>query len=213
MIRGFLGIKIGMSQVFNDDGRVIPVTVIQAGPCIVTQIKTMKRDGYEAVQLGFGQVKRRNKPLTGHLQSTNSPLCRYLREVQADDVAEFQEGQAIGVDIFQPGERIDVIGRSKGRGFAGVVKRHGFKGGPHTHGQSDRERAPGSIGGGTTPGRVYKGLRMAGHMGDAKVTVKGLQVVRVDPERNLLLIKGGVPGAPNGLVQIRRVSKAGPSGG
>lgn len=213
MIRGFLGKKIGMSQVFGDDGGVIPVTVIQAGPCIVTQIKTKERDGYEAVQLGFGEVKRRNKPLAGHFQSTNSRPCRYLREVQADDVAEFQEGQAIGVDIFQPGERIDVIGRSKGRGFAGVVKRHGFEGGPHTHGQSDRERRPGSIGGGTTPGRVYKGLRMAGHMGNERVTVKGLEVVRVDPERNLLLVKGGIPGAPNGLIQIRRVRKAGPSGG
>jgi large subunit ribosomal protein L3 len=213
MIRGFLGKKIGMSQVFGDDGRVTPVTVIQAGPCIVTQIKTKERDGYEAVQLGYGEVKRRNKPLTGHFRSTNSRLCRYLREVQADDVAEFQEGQAIGVDIFQPGERIDVIGWSKGRGFAGVVKRHGFEGGPRTHGQSDRLRRAGSIGGGTTPGRVYKGLRMAGHMGNERVTLKGLEVVRVDPERNLLLVKGGIPGAPNSLIQIRRVRKAGTAGG
>ncbi len=213
MIRGYLGKKIGMSQVFGDDGRVIPVTVIQAGPCIVTQIKTKERDGYEAVQLGYGEVKRRNKPLTGHFQSTNSRLCRYLREVQADDIAEFQEGQAIGVDIFQPGERIDVIGRSKGKGFAGVVKRHGFHGGPRTHGQSDRTRAPGSIGAGTTPGRVLKGLRMAGHMGDERITLKGLEVVRVDPERNLLLVKGGIPGAPNGLIQIRRVGKAAPASG
>ena len=213
MIRGFLGKKIGMSQVFGDDGRVVPVTVIQAGPCIVTQIKTKERDGYEAVQLGYGEVKRRNKPLTGHFQSTNSRLCRYLREVQADDVAEFQEGQTIGVDIFQPGERIDVIGRSKGKGFAGVMKRHGFKGGPRTHGQSDRARAPGSIGAGTTPGRVLKGLRMAGHMGDERITLKGLVVVRVDPERNLLLVKGGIPGAPNGLIQIRRTGKAATAGG
>jgi large subunit ribosomal protein L3 len=213
MIRGFLGKKIGMSQVFGDDGRVVPVTVIQAGPCIVTQIKTKERDGYEAVQLGYGEVKRRNKPLTGHFQSTNSRLCRYLREVQADDVAEFQEGQAIGVDIFQLGERIDVIGRSKGKGFAGVMKRHGFKGGPRTHGQSDRARAPGSIGAGTTPGRVLKGLRMAGHMGNERITVKGLEVVRVDPERNLLLVKGGIPGAPNSLIQIRRNGKAATAGG
>jgi large subunit ribosomal protein L3 len=213
MIRGYLGKKIGMSQVFGDDGRVIPVTVIQAGPCIVTQIKTKERDGYEAVQLGYGEVKRRNKPLTGHFQSTNSRLCRYLREVQADDIAELHEGQAIGVDIFQPGERIDVIGRSKGKGFAGVVKRHGFHGGPRTHGQSDRARAPGSIGAGTTPGRVLKGLRMAGHMGDERITVKGLEVVRVDPERGLLLVKGGIPGAPNGLIQIRRVGKAATTSG
>ena len=213
MIRGFLGRKIGMSQVFGDGGRVIPVTVIEAGPCIVTQIRTKERDGYEAVQLGFGAVKRRNKPLAGHFQSTNSRLCRYLREVQADDVAEFQEGQAISVDIFQPGERVDVIGRSKGRGFAGGMKRHGFVGGPRTHGQSDRARAPGSIGAGTTPGRVIKGLRMAGHMGDERVTVKRLEVVRVDSERNLLLVKGGVPGAPNSLLQIRRLGRAGAPGG
>ena len=178
------------------------MTVIEAGPCSVTQIKTAESDGYAAVQLGFGQVKRLNKPRAGHLK--NIGLIRYLREVQADDVNEFQVGQRIGVDIFQPGERVDIIGRSKGRGFAGVMKRHGFHGGPRTHGQSDRARAPGSIGGGTTPGKVFKGMKMAGHMGNERVTVKNLEVVRVDPERNLLLLKGGVPGAPNGLLMIRK---------
>jgi large subunit ribosomal protein L3 len=209
MIQGYLGKKIGMSQVFDEAGRVIPVTVIEAGPCTVTQIKTKATDGYEAVQLGFGEVRRRNKPLSGHLKA--SRLSRYLREVKADDVTQFQVGQRIGVDIFEPGERVDVIGRSKGQGFAGGVKRHGFAGGPRTHGQSDRTRAPGSIGAGTFPGRVIKGMKMAGHMGDCRVTVKNLEVVRVDAERNILLLKGGVPGAPNGLLLVRKTGKpAGP---
>ena len=205
MLRAFVGKKIGMSQVFGGNGGVIPVTVIQAGPCAVTQIKTKETDGYEAVQLGFGEAKRLSKPLAGHLK--NSHMSRYLREVKADDVAEYQVGQRISVDIFQPGELVDVIGRSKGRGFAGVVKRHGFSGGPRTHGQSDRNRAPGSIGAGTFPGRVFKGMRMAGHMGDERITVKNLEVIRVDLERNLLLVKGGVPGAPNSLVLIRKTGK------
>ena len=211
MIRGFLGKKIGMSQVFAEDGRVVPVTVIQAGPCVVIQVKTKATDGYDAVQLGYGEVKRRNKPMSGHMGA--SRLRRYLREVSADDVSEFQVGQTIGVDIFNPGERVDVIGRSKGRGFAGVMKRHGFAGGPRTHGQSDRARAPGSIGGGTTPGKVFKGLKMAGHMGNRRITVKGLEIVQVDPDRNLLVLKGGVPGAPNGLLQIRRPVKPAASAG
>jgi len=202
MLQGYLGKKIGMTQIFREDGRVVPVTIIEAGPCVVTQVKTKETDGYEAVQLGFGDVKRRNKPLSGHLK--DSRLSRYLREVTADDTSEFQVGQTIGVGIFQAGEKIDVIGRSKGRGFAGVMKRWGFAGGPRTHGQSDRARAPGSIGGGTTPGKVYKGLKMGGHMGNRRITVKGLEIIEVDEERNLLLIKGGIPGAPNSLVQIRR---------
>jgi large subunit ribosomal protein L3 len=202
MIQGFLGRKIGMTQIFREDGRVVPVTVIEAGPCVVTQVKTKENDGYEAVQLGFGEVKRRNKPLSGHLK--DSRLSRYLREVTADDTSEYKVGQTIGVDIFQAGEKVDIVGRSKGRGFAGVMKRWGFAGGPRTHGQSDRARAPGSIGGGTTPGKVYKGLKMGGHMGNRRITVKGLEIVQVDTERNLLLVKGGIPGAPNGLVQIRR---------
>ena len=206
MIHGYLGRKIGMSQVFRDDGRVVPVTVIEAGPCVVTQIKTKETDGYEAVQLGFGETKRLNKAQEGHLK--NSRHSRYLREVQADDVSEFQVGQTIGVDIFEPGDIVDIIGRSKGRGFAGVMKRHGFHGGPRTHGQSDRARAPGSIGGGTTPGKVFKGLKMAGHMGNRRITTKGLEVVSIDPDRNLIVLKGGVPGAPNGLLQFRRSRKS-----
>jgi len=202
MLQGFLGKKIGMTQIFREDGRVVPVTVIEAGPCVVTQVKTLENDGYEAVQLGFGDVKRRNKPQAGHLK--NSKLSRYLREVSTDDTSEFEVGQTIGVDIFEAGEKIDVIGKSKGRGFAGVMKRWNFGGGPRTHGQSDRARAPGSIGGGTTPGKVYKGLKMAGHMGNRRITVKGLEIVEIDLERNLLLIKGGIPGATNSLVQIRR---------
>ena len=210
MLRGYLGKKVGMSRVFREDGRVVPVTMIQAGPCSVTQIKTTDTDGYEAVQLGFGPVKKLNKPKSGHLRGA-SPV-RHLREVKADDVGEFELGQQISVDIFEPGELLDVIGTSKGRGFAGVMKRHGFGGGPRTHGQSDRARAPGSIGGGTTPGKVFKGLKMAGHMGNARITVKNLEVVQVDPERNLLFVKGGVPGAPNGLLTIRRTGKRVSSG-
>ncbi len=202
MLQGFLGKKIGMTQIFREDGRVVPVTVIQAGPCVITQVKTMETDGYEAVQLGYGEVKRRNKPQSGHLK--NSRLSRYLREVKADDTGEFEVGQTIGVDIFEAGEKVDIIGTSKGRGFAGVMKRWGFAGGPRTHGQSDRSRAPGSIGGGTTPGKVYKGMKMGGHMGNRRITVKGLEIIEVDTERNLLLVKGGIPGAPNSLIQIRR---------
>lgn len=202
MLQGFLGKKIGMTQIFREDGRVVPVTVIEAGPCVVTQVKTLQSDGYEAIQLGFGDVKRRNKPQAGHLK--NSKLSRYLREVSTDDTSEFEVGQTIGADIFEAGEKIDVIGKSKGRGFAGTMKRWNFGGGPRTHGQSDRARAPGSIGGGTTPGKVYKGLKMAGHMGNRRITVKGLEIVEVDTDRNLLLVKGGIPGATNSLVQIRR---------
>ena len=202
MLQGFLGKKIGMTQIFREDGKVVPVTVIEAGPCVVTQVKTKETDGYEAVQLGYGDVKRRNKPQAGHLK--NSRLSRYLREVATNDTSEFAVGQTIGVDIFETGEKVDIIGTSKGRGFAGVMKRWNFGGGPRTHGQSDRARAPGSIGGGTTPGKVYKGLKMAGHMGNRRITVKGLEIVEIDSERNLLLVKGGIPGATNSLVQIRR---------
>jgi len=205
MIQGFLGRKIGMTQIFREDGRVVPVTVIEAGPCVVTQIKTRETDGYEAVQLGFGEVKRLNQPKAGHLKA--SQQRRYLREVKANDVSKFEVGQSLGVDLFEEGEILDVIGKSKGRGFAGVMKRWGFHGGPRTHGQSDRARAPGSIGGGTTPGKVYKGMKMAGHMGNRRITVKGLEIVRIDTDRNLIMLKGGIPGSINSLVQIRRTNK------
>ncbi len=204
MLRGFLGKKIGMTQLFRENGSVVPVTLIEAGPCVVTQVKTKDSDGYGAVQLGFGDVKRPNKPMQGHFRPSRA--SRYLREVKADDPTEFSVGQTVSLDIFTEGEKVDVIGRSKGRGFAGTMKRHGFGGGPRTHGQSDRARAPGSIGGGTTPGKVFKGLKMAGHMGNRRITVKGLEIVKVDTDRNILAIKGGIPGAPNSLVQIRRAT-------
>ena len=202
MIRGMLGKKIGMSQIFRDDGRVVPVTLVEAGPCIITQIKTNDVDGYEAVQMGFGQAKQLNKPMRGHLGRTG--LFRYLRELPVDDLEGLQLGQQVNVELFQPGEKVDVIGISKGRGFQGVMKRHGFHGGPRTHGQSDRARAPGSIGANTYPGKVFKGKKMPGHMGNVRVTTKNLEVVEVDPERHILLLKGGVSGAPNSLITIRK---------
>ena len=205
MIKGFLGKKIGMSQVFREDGILVAVTVLEAGPCVVTQIKTQEHDGYEAVQLGFGEVKRRNKPMAGHYKT--SRLCRHIKEVGADDVNEFQVGQNLTVDVFKPGEFVDVTGRTKGRGFAGVMKRHGFAGGPRTHGQSDRARAPGSIGGGTTPGKVYKGMKMAGHMGDVRATGQNLEVIVTDAERGLVLVKGAVPGAKGGYVYVSDAKK------
>jgi len=205
MIPGILGKKIGMTQIFAEDGTLVPVTAIEAGPCVVTQIKTSAKEGYDAIQLGFGEAKKLNKPQQGHLKQLGS--FKYLREFRIKDPSEVSLGQKVSVEIFQPGELVDVTGTSKGRGFAGVVKRHHFAGGPKSHGQSDRHRAPGSIGAGTNPGRVIKGLRMAGHMGNERVTVKNLKVIRVDPNRNLLLVKGAVPGPRNGLLSIRKVSK------
>lgn len=202
---GLLGTKLGMTQVFGEGGVTIPVTVIQAGPCYVTQIKTAERDGYNAIQLAYGETRKLTRPERGHLRKAGVPPMRYLREFRVTNPTDYQLGQQLTVSIFRPGEKVDVIGTSKGKGFAGVVKRHGFGGGPRTHGQSDRLRAPGSIGSGTTPGRVLKGLRMAGHMGNERVTIKNLEIVRVDPERNLLLVKGSVPGHIKGLVMVRRV--------
>jgi large subunit ribosomal protein L3 len=207
MIRGFIGRKLGMTQIFDDGGVVHPVTVVEAGPCVVTQIRNKEKDGYDALQLGFGLDKRLNKPERGHRQASGF-MSRHLREVKADNVADFAVGQVLTADVFADGELVDVTGTSKGRGFQGGVKRHGFAGGPKTHGQSDRHRAPGSIGSSATPGRVFKGLRMAGHMGHERVTVQNLKVLRVDLERNLLLIEGSVPGPNKGLVVIRRAVKA-----
>ncbi|WP_129630900.1 50S ribosomal protein L3 [Candidatus Oscillochloris fontis] len=209
MISGMLGRKLGMMQVFSDKGEVVPVTVIAAGPCIVTQVRTVERDGYAAVQIGYEQVEPRKltKPQQGHLKAANA-LLRYLREFPADNPQEHTPGEVINVELFKPGQKIDVSGTSKGRGFAGVVKRHGFRGGPKTHGQSDRHRAPGSIGAGTTPGRVWKGQKMAGRMGGKRVTIQNLEVVEVLPEKNLILVKGSVPGARTGLLEIRRAVKA-----
>jgi large subunit ribosomal protein L3 len=207
MIRGLIGKKLGMTQVFDETGVVHPVTVVEAGPCVVTQVMTPERNGYGALQLGFGLSKRLNKPEQGQRRASGF-MSRTLREVQADDPASFEVGQVINADVFAQGELVDVTGTSKGRGFQGGVKRHGFAGGPKTHGQSDRLRAPGSIGASATPGRVFKGMRMAGHMGHERVTVQGLEIVRVDPERNLLLIKGSVPGPNEGLLIIRRAVKS-----
>jgi len=209
MLNGILGRKIGMTQVFSEKGETIPVTVIEAGPCVVTQVRTTERDGYEAVQLGFGDIKpkRVTKPIQGHLKGAGR-LVRFMREMVTSDIASHTVGDVVNADIFKVGEKVDIAGTSKGRGFAGVVKRHGFRGGPSTHGQSDRHRAPGSIGSGTTPGRVWKGMRMAGRMGNDRVTVQNLEIVEVDVERHLLLVKGSVPGAKNGLVLVQRAKKA-----
>ena len=208
-MKGILGRKVGMTQIFDEGGEVVPVTIIEAGPCFVTQVKTPERDGYAAVQLGFKEVKpkRLTRPQLAHLSKNQLPPLRHLREIRVSDVSQYEEGQKVRVSIFDVGDRVDVTGISKGKGFTGVVKRHGFGGGPKTHGQSDRHRAPGSIGAGTTPGRVYKGLRMAGRMGNARVTAQNLQVVLVDPERNLLAVKGAVPGARNGLLTIKEARK------
>ena len=209
MIEGLLGRKIGMTQVFSSAGEAIPVTVIELGPCVVTQIRDRDRDGYEAVQIGFGEVKPKSltKPEQGHLAGAGR-LVRYLREFSADNIDDHTVGEVLTADLFQPGQIIDVTGTSKGRGFQGVVKRHGFSGGPKTHGQSDRWRAPGSIGAGTDPGHVWKGTRMAGRMGNRRVTVQNLQVVEVLTEKHLLLVRGSVPGAKNGLLMVRRAVKS-----
>ncbi len=202
---GLIGRKIGMTQIFQDDGTMIPVSVLAIEPNTVTRLRTTDRDGYTAVQLGAEVSKKLTKPEAGQFKSLPKAdgLPATVREFRVDSVDEFEVGQTLGVDLFEAGEIVDVTGVSKGRGFAGTVKRHHFKTGPKTHG-SDNYRKPGSIGPGTTPGRVYKGLRMGGHMGDERVTVKKLSVVRADQERNLLLIRGSVPGARGALVLVRK---------
>ncbi len=223
-MKGILGKKVGMAQFFDEKGEVIPVTIIEAGPCYVTQVRTVERNGYRAVQLGFGEVRkvqRLSKGERGHLGLLKTdakhpkrrvlpdvPAVRHLREIRTSEDETYTEGQKITVDgVFQAGDYVDVVGTSKGRGFAGNVKRHGFHGGPKTHGQSDRQRAPGSIAPTTTPGKIHKGKRMAGHMGDVRVTTQNLQVVQVDAERNLLVVRGTVPGAKDGLVVITAARK------
>jgi large subunit ribosomal protein L3 len=193
---------------FDDDGLARPVTVVEAGPCVVTQIRTEERDGYQAVQLGFGVARKLKKPQQGHVKASGHQV-KTLRELKADDYSGIEVGQVFKADTFAVGDVVDVTGTSKGRGFQGGMKRHGFSGGPATHGQSDRARAPGSIGSSATPGRVFKGMKMAGHMGDERVTVQNLKVLRVDAERNLLLIEGSVPGAKNGTLLIRQAVKGG----
>jgi large subunit ribosomal protein L3 len=206
MVHGLIGRKLGMTQIFDDSGLARPVTVIEAGPCVVTQIRSEEKDGYEAVQLGFGISKNLNKPQQGHVKASGHQV-KTLREFKADDYASIEVGQVFKADTFAAGDVIDVTGTSKGRGFQGGMKRHGFSGGPKTHGQSDRARAPGSIGSSATPGRVFKGLKMAGHMGNERVTVQNLKVLRVDAERNLLLVEGSVPGPNTGTLLIKRAVK------
>jgi len=205
MAEGLLGKKVGMTQIFTEKGEVVPVTVLEVGPCFVTQVKTQERDGYTALQLGFGESKHLTKPERGHLK--NLPPLKHLLEVRTGNIADAQVGQKLNVTMFSAGDLVDISGISKGKGHAGVVKRHHFGGGKKTHGQSDRLRRPGSSGATTTPGRVLRGLRMAGQMGNARATVLNLEVMQIDAERNLLAVKGAVPGAKNGLLFVRRARK------
>lgn len=206
MVHGLIGRKLGMTQIFDEQGLARPVTVIEAGPCVVTQVRSAEKDGYEAVQLGYGIAKKLNKPQQGHVRASGHQV-KTLREFKSDDYSNVEIGQVFKADTFAEGDVIDVVGTSKGRGFQGGMKRHGFHGGPATHGQSDRARAPGSIGSSATPGRVFKGMKMAGHMGHEQVTVQNLKVLRIDVERNLLLVEGSVPGPNQGTLLIKRAVK------
>jgi large subunit ribosomal protein L3 len=206
---GLIGKKLGMTTIFGRNGEAIPCTVLEVGPCYVVQVKTREKDGYEALQLGFElkKAKHTTKPLQGHFKKAETPFLRVLREFKGFDISKYKPGDQIRVeDIFSVGDMVKVTGRSKGKGFQGVVKRHGFGGGPKTHGQSDRHRAPGSVGASSFPSRTFKGQRMAGHMGDEKVTVRNLEVLEVIPDSNLLVVKGSVPGARNGYVTVVKLS-------
>ena len=205
MIQEVMGRKLGMTQIFGENGKAEAVTVVEAGPCVVIQVKTEAREGYNAAQLGFGKAKKLKSPQRGHLKELGE--FKYLREFRLDDTEGINVGDSVDVRLFQAGDLVNVTGVSKGKGFAGTVKRYGFAGGPKTHGQSDRHRAPGSIGAGTSPGRVLKGTRMSGHMGNERVTVRKLKVLKTDPEHNLLLVRGAVPGAKNGLLLIGKSGK------
>lgn len=207
-MKGLLGRKIGMTQLFDERGQAVPVTVIEAGPCVVTQVKTIDKDGYKAVQLGFGAIKESflNKPAKGHLGKSKATPVKYLVELRLDNGDEFKVGQVLKADIFSAGERTDIVGFSKGRGFTGVVKRWGFRGGPASHG-SHFHRAPGSIGMCATPSKVHKGARMPGRHGNVRVTVQNLEVIRVEPEMNLLMVKGAIPGPSGNIVMVRGTVK------
>ncbi|MGE3073659.1 MAG: 50S ribosomal protein L3 [Dehalococcoidia bacterium] len=204
-INGLLGRKLGTTQVFDDKGRLRGVTAVEVGPCFVTDIRTTEKHGYSAAQIGFHDDKRLNKPETGHLKAAGNLKLRHLAEFKTD--GDLALGDQFGAEVFETGEYVDVTSKSKGRGFQGGVRRHNFSGGPKTHGQSDRHRAPGSIGSGTTPGRVFKGTRMAGHMGDVRTTVRNLQVVSKNEEKNVIFVAGSVPGATGALVRIRKAKK------
>jgi large subunit ribosomal protein L3 len=208
-VKAILGEKLGMTQVFDTRGRVVPVTVVKAGPCVVTAVRSEATDGYSAVQIGFGEIDPRsvNKPEAGHFRKAGVTPRRHLVEIRTDDTSGYTVGQEIGPDMFVAGAKVDVSGRSKGKGFAGVMKRHGFKGLGSSHGTQRKHRAPGSIGACATPARVFKGMRMAGHMGAVRITTQNLTVHEVDAEANLILIKGAVPGPAGGLVLVRTPSK------
>jgi large subunit ribosomal protein L3 len=202
-VKGILGRKIGMTQVFDEAGRAVPVTVVEAGPCRVAQVKTPEADGYTAIQLAFGAAKRTTKPLAGHLAKAGIDGARYLVELRLDDLGEYSPGTEIKADVFEPGELVDVVGVTKGKGFAGSMKRHNFSGLSASHGTERKHRSPGSVGACATPARVFKGTKMAGHMGHRRVTTLNLKVIKADPERNLLLLMGAVPGPKGGLVMVR----------
>jgi large subunit ribosomal protein L3 len=208
-IKGVLGTKLGMTQVFDDDGKMVPVTVVAAGPCVVTAVRTPDADGYAAVQLGYGEIdpRRVNKPEAGHFTRAGVTPRRYLVELRTDNASDYTLGQEVTAETFEAGELVDVTARSKGKGFAGVMKRHGYRGLGASHGTQRKHRAPGSIGACATPGRVFKGLRMAGRMGGVRSTAPNLTLHRVDAERGLLLIKGAVPGPSGGLVLVRNAVK------
>jgi large subunit ribosomal protein L3 len=209
--KGILGRKMGMTQVFDERSRVVPVTVIEAGPCRISSIKTSENDGYSAIQLSFQEVpeRRLSKPEQGHLKKAGVPLARHLMELRLNDVGDFKVGQQIKADIFSKGERADVVGVSKGKGFAGVMKRHNFAGKSASHGTERKHRSPGSVGACATPSRVFKGLRMAGHMGSQRVTQLNLEVIDADADRNLLLVRGAVPGPTGGVVLVRSTNRGG----
>ncbi|GAB3295566.1 50S ribosomal protein L3 [Epidermidibacterium keratini] len=206
---GVLGTKLGMTQVFDENNRIVPVTVVKAGPCVVTQVRKPETDGYSAIQIGYGEIDPRkvNKPQKGHFEKAGVTPRRHLTEIRTEDAGNYEVGQEITLDIFEPGAKVDVTGTSKGKGYAGVMKRHGFSGVGASHGAHRNHRKPGSIGGAATPGRVFKGLRMAGRMGNERVTVGGLEVVKVDADRGLLLIKGAIPGNAKGVVYVRNSVK------
>ena len=208
-MKGILGEKLGMTQVWDENNRIVPVTVVKAGPCVVTQVKTPEQDGYSSVQIAFGAIDPRkvNQPSAGHFAKAGVTPRRHLVELRTDDASEYTLGQELNVDTFEAGQRVDVVGTTKGKGFAGVMKRHGFHGVGASHGAHRNHRKPGSIGACATPGRVFKGLRMAGRMGHVSATTTGLTVHKVDTERGLLLIKGAVPGPKGGLVLVRTTAK------
>jgi large subunit ribosomal protein L3 len=210
-VKGILGAKLGMTQVW-DNNRVVPVTVVQAGPCVVTQVRTPDKDGYSAVQLAYGSVdpRKANKPLRGHYAKADVAPRRHIVELRTTDASEYELGQEVSVDTFAPGAQVDVTGKTKGKGFAGVMKRHGFSGLRASHGVERKHRSPGSIGGCATPGRVFKGVRMAGRMGGGRYTVQNLTVQAVDTDNNLLLVRGAIPGPKGALVLVRSAAKAEP---